>query len=61
MKSEKEGKGVFAAGAAPGEPEENAAGPVPTAGEIRAALCQRHGDAVQEKLERARVAVATLR
>ena len=60
MKREKEEKGVFAAGAAPGEPEENVAGSVPTAGEIRAALCQRHGEAVQEKLERARVAVAGL-
>ena len=60
MKREKEEKGVFAAGAAPGEPEENAEGPPPSAAEIRAALCQRHGEAVQEKLEQARVAVAGL-
>lgn len=60
MKREKEEKGVFAAGAAPGEPEGNAEGPPPSAAEIRAALCQRHGEAVQEKLEQARVAVAGL-
>jgi sulfur carrier protein ThiS adenylyltransferase len=35
-------------------------GKIPSAAEIRAALCQRHGEEIQEKLERARVAVAGL-
>ena len=35
-------------------------GKIPSAAGIRAALCQRHGEGIQEKLERARVAVAGL-